>query len=204
MCGAVKAVTSERGRDPRRRARLVGFGGAGPLYAAEMARELRDQTVLEIRRTPGCSAASDCWWPTSSARRSAPMERRLGGPRHHRGTLRRARAGRHRGPGVANGHRRLRTSSASASPTCAIAGQRSELRVSTRGGAVEGAGRCSTTSGSGFHDARHERTYGRRGARRPGGAGQPARSAAPDAQSRGSSSPPSTTPTPSRGARARG
>ncbi|MBB4684051.1 hydantoinase/oxoprolinase family protein [Amycolatopsis jiangsuensis] len=39
MTSAVKAVTSERGRDPRDSV-MVAFGGAGPLYAAELAREL--------------------------------------------------------------------------------------------------------------------------------------------------------------------
>ncbi|SFO22703.1 hydantoinase/oxoprolinase family protein [Amycolatopsis rubida] len=45
MTTAVKAVTSERGRDPRD-ATMVAFGGAGPLYAAELARELGIATVL--------------------------------------------------------------------------------------------------------------------------------------------------------------
>jgi N-methylhydantoinase A len=39
MTTAVKAVTSERGRDPRDTT-MVAFGGAGPLYAAALAREL--------------------------------------------------------------------------------------------------------------------------------------------------------------------
>ncbi|WP_275294928.1 hydantoinase/oxoprolinase family protein [Amycolatopsis sp. La24] len=45
MTTAVKAVTSERGRDPRE-ATMVAFGGAGPLYAAALARELGIDTVL--------------------------------------------------------------------------------------------------------------------------------------------------------------
>ncbi|MFG1908789.1 hydantoinase/oxoprolinase family protein [Kribbella sp. NPDC048928] len=45
MTTAVKAVTSERGRDPRE-ATLVAFGGAGPLYAASLARELGISTVI--------------------------------------------------------------------------------------------------------------------------------------------------------------
>lgn len=45
MTTAVKAVTSERGRDPRE-ATMVAFGGAGPLYAAELARELGISTVI--------------------------------------------------------------------------------------------------------------------------------------------------------------
>jgi N-methylhydantoinase A len=45
MTTAVKAVTSERGRDPRE-ATMVAFGGAGPLYAAALARELGISTVV--------------------------------------------------------------------------------------------------------------------------------------------------------------
>jgi N-methylhydantoinase A len=45
MTKAVKAVTSERGRDPRD-ATMVAFGGAGPLYGAALARELGISTVV--------------------------------------------------------------------------------------------------------------------------------------------------------------
>jgi N-methylhydantoinase A len=45
MTKAVKAVTSERGRDPRD-AVMVAFGGAGPLYGAALARELGIDTVI--------------------------------------------------------------------------------------------------------------------------------------------------------------
>ena len=45
MTKAVKAVTSERGRDPRD-AVMVAFGGAGPLYGAALARELGIGTVI--------------------------------------------------------------------------------------------------------------------------------------------------------------
>ncbi|MEO3857132.1 hydantoinase/oxoprolinase family protein [Acrocarpospora sp. B8E8] len=45
MAKAVKAVTSERGRDPRE-AVMVAFGGAGPLYGATLARELGIGTVI--------------------------------------------------------------------------------------------------------------------------------------------------------------
>jgi len=45
MTKAVKAVTSERGRDPRDSV-MVAFGGAGPLYGAELARELGIATVV--------------------------------------------------------------------------------------------------------------------------------------------------------------
>ncbi|MEU0502395.1 hydantoinase/oxoprolinase family protein [Nocardia sp. NPDC005998] len=45
MTKAVKAVTSERGRDPRE-AVLVAFGGAGPLYGAALAHELGIAKVI--------------------------------------------------------------------------------------------------------------------------------------------------------------
>lgn len=45
MTTAVKAVTSERGRDPRETT-MVAFGGAGPLYGAALARELGIETVI--------------------------------------------------------------------------------------------------------------------------------------------------------------
>lgn len=45
MTKAVKAVTSERGRDPRDSV-MVAFGGAGPLYGASLARELGIGTVI--------------------------------------------------------------------------------------------------------------------------------------------------------------
>lgn len=45
MSEAVKAVTSERGRDPRDFV-LMAFGGAGPLHAVEMARLFEIPTVI--------------------------------------------------------------------------------------------------------------------------------------------------------------
>ena len=48
MSKAVRAVTSERGRDPRDFV-LVAFGGAGPALAAEMAREFGiDKVVVPV------------------------------------------------------------------------------------------------------------------------------------------------------------
>ena len=45
MIRAIKAVSSERGRDPRQFA-LVAFGGNGPLFAAGMARSLGIRSVI--------------------------------------------------------------------------------------------------------------------------------------------------------------
>ncbi len=52
---AVRAVTIERGRDPRDFA-LIAFGGCGPLFAAEMARSLEVGTVL-VPPAPGVFSA---------------------------------------------------------------------------------------------------------------------------------------------------
>src|SRR5260370_40886191 len=45
MIRAIKAVSSERGRDPRQYA-LVAFGGNGPLFAVAMAQSLSISRVL--------------------------------------------------------------------------------------------------------------------------------------------------------------
>ncbi len=48
MLGALRAITVERGIDPRGFA-LMPFGGAGPLHAAALARELRIRRILVPR-----------------------------------------------------------------------------------------------------------------------------------------------------------
>ena len=55
MASAIKMVSLERGLDPRRFA-LFGFGGAGPLHAAAVARSLRMPRVL-IPMYPGNASA---------------------------------------------------------------------------------------------------------------------------------------------------
>ena len=55
MMGAVRVVTVERGEDPRDYA-LAAFGGAGPLHAAEVAREIGIGTVIVPPR-PGLLSA---------------------------------------------------------------------------------------------------------------------------------------------------
>ena len=56
MDRAVRAVTLQRGHDPRTFA-LVAFGGAGPLHAAEMAESLGigDMFNPSTSRRHGCS-----------------------------------------------------------------------------------------------------------------------------------------------------
>ena len=56
MANAVKAVTSERGLDPGSFGILVAYGGAGPLHATAVARELGIRQVL-IPLAPGHFAA---------------------------------------------------------------------------------------------------------------------------------------------------
>ncbi len=58
MCDALRLISVQRGYDPRDFA-LVGFGGAGPLHAAYLARELEIPTVI-IPRYPGVHAALGC------------------------------------------------------------------------------------------------------------------------------------------------
>jgi len=55
MMRALRAVSSERGRDPRESA-LFAFGGNGPLFAARMAREL-EMTRVVIPPAPGLFSA---------------------------------------------------------------------------------------------------------------------------------------------------
>ena len=51
MIRAIRAVSSERGRDPRQYA-MVPFGGNGPLFAAGMARELQMKQIV-VPPSPG-------------------------------------------------------------------------------------------------------------------------------------------------------
>jgi N-methylhydantoinase A len=55
MAKAIRVISVQRGHDPRDYA-LVAFGGAGPLHAARLAREL-DMTRIVVPRTPGTLCA---------------------------------------------------------------------------------------------------------------------------------------------------
>jgi len=55
MANAVRAVTTERGLDPRDFV-LVAYGGAGPLHAVDVARELAIRTVI-VPQAPGTFSA---------------------------------------------------------------------------------------------------------------------------------------------------
>ncbi|HXJ80770.1 MAG TPA: hydantoinase/oxoprolinase family protein [Candidatus Methylomirabilis sp.] len=58
MAGAIRLVSLNRGHDPRDFA-LLAFGGAGPLHAVALARELAIPTVLVPAR-PGLTSALGC------------------------------------------------------------------------------------------------------------------------------------------------
>ena len=58
MAGAIRMVSVSRGHDPRDFA-LFAFGGAGPLHATSLARELGLPTVLVPAR-PGITNALGC------------------------------------------------------------------------------------------------------------------------------------------------
>jgi N-methylhydantoinase A len=72
--GIARAVTIERGRNPRDFA-LIAFGGNGPLFAAEMARTLEIGTVL-APPAPGVFSAIVFSKPSSSITSSEPSTRR--------------------------------------------------------------------------------------------------------------------------------
>jgi N-methylhydantoinase A len=55
MAGAVRAISIGRGHDPRQFG-LMAFGGAGPLHAADIAREMSMARVL-VPPVPGCHSA---------------------------------------------------------------------------------------------------------------------------------------------------
>ena len=58
MCNAVRLVSTSKGYDPRDFA-LVAFGGAGPMHAAHVAREMNIPTVI-VPPYPGINSALGC------------------------------------------------------------------------------------------------------------------------------------------------
>ena len=74
MARAIRAVTVERGRDPRDLT-LMAFGGSGPLHALDVARLLGIRRVL-VALSPACSPRSACWPRTRCTNSSARCSRR--------------------------------------------------------------------------------------------------------------------------------
>ena len=71
MARAIRAVTVERGRDPRDLT-LIAFGGNGGMHALRRGARCSASAASWCRRSPACSAPSACWPPTSSTSPSTP------------------------------------------------------------------------------------------------------------------------------------
>ncbi|ANY06332.1 hydantoinase/oxoprolinase family protein [Pseudonocardia sp. HH130630-07] len=156
MTTAVKAVTSERGRDPRATT-MVAFGGAGPLYGAALARELGIDTVV-VPVHPGLFSALGLLVADIERNASTSFDHGHGDPATLTAELDR----------LADG---VTAELRSAAPDREVTverildmryrGQRFELRVPLPGGRVDD--RALAAARERFH-AEHLRTYGRRGA----------------------------------------
>jgi N-methylhydantoinase A len=77
MIRAIKAVSTERGRDPRQCA-LFAFGGNGPLFACGMARALGIKEVI-VPPAPGLFSAFGLLWAEVEHHYSRTFRRRLRG-----------------------------------------------------------------------------------------------------------------------------
>ncbi|HWD03392.1 MAG TPA: hydantoinase/oxoprolinase family protein [Amycolatopsis sp.] len=146
MTAAVKAVTSERGRDPRD-ATMVAFGGAGPLYAAALARELGITTVL-VPAHPGLFSSLGLLVADTERHEVAPYRPKMALQEEFDRLT--ARVTDELAPDVVV-ERRL---------DMRYRGQRFELRVRLDEGEV--TEELLAAARARFH-AEHERTYGRRG-----------------------------------------
>ncbi|HEX3884099.1 MAG TPA: hydantoinase/oxoprolinase family protein [Stellaceae bacterium] len=157
MIRALKAVSSERGRDPREYA-LVGFGGNGPLFAAGMAAEMGIKQVLippsaGVFSSFGLLYADLEYYFTQTRKRllraldPAEVAAVLDGLEGEA----RARLGE---DGFAADRVAIRRSA-----SLHYQGQSFELRVAMRDGPVDGAALAALEADFG---AEHERTYGHR------------------------------------------
>ena len=161
MTQAIELNSVRRGYDPREFT-LVAAGGAGPLFACDIALELEIPRVLvpaasgHHRRRPACSR------PTSSTSSSPPSGTPLKTPRPRRGSQRALRRARRRRPS-----RQLDADGVPERPAARAAARRLPLRRPGLRGALRRArAATSTTPGSRssterFHAA-HEREYGHR------------------------------------------
>ena len=157
MIRAIRAVSSERGRDPRDYA-LLAFGGNGALFATGMAAELGMKTIVVPPRR-ACSRPSDCSTRRSSTTTRAPCDgcsatpirtpsRRFSASSKHRPTRSSRRTASM--PPVAP---------ARAPRCCIIRGRSYELEVSVPDARIDRAALDALTESFGRE---HERTYGHR------------------------------------------
>jgi N-methylhydantoinase A len=159
MMRAIRAVSSERGRDPREYA-LFAFGGNGPLFAAGMAAQLEMRRIV-IPPAPGLFSSFGLLFADVEhhlvrtwrrlARLMEPKE--LGDVFARMEAEARAQLG---AEGFAPASIRIKRSA-----DCRYEGQSYELTVPVEAGAVNAATVAALAEGFGQE---HQRTYGHRGA----------------------------------------
>ena len=157
MIRAIKAVSSERGRDVREYA-LFAFGGNGPLFAAVTAESLRMSRIV-VPTVPG---GLFVLWPPLFGDRAPPFAHLLAGHSRHR-TGRDCQGGRHYGgrgtggaqdPGVHRKRARVRRAA-----SMRYKGQSFELTVPIGKGAINARSLKALEEAFGEE---HEYTYGHR------------------------------------------
>jgi hypothetical protein len=95
MAKAIRVISVQRGHDPRDYA-LMAFGGAGPLHAARLARELDMKRIL-VPRNPGICCAGAAADRSRADFRHQPAELE---PGHRWPPKRQLRRARRRRPGL--------------------------------------------------------------------------------------------------------
>jgi N-methylhydantoinase A len=157
MMRAIKAVSSERGRDPREYA-LFAFGGNGPLFAAGMARALEMSRVV-VPPAPGLFSAFGLLYSEVEHHYVWTWRRRTRGldPAELSeafGRLEREALGQLTVEGFTGDRARITRSA-----DCRYQGQSFELTVPVIGGGLDAAALAALEEGFGRE---HERTYGHR------------------------------------------
>jgi N-methylhydantoinase A len=157
MMRAIRAVSSERGRDPRQCA-LFAFGGNGPLFAAGMARQLEMRRIV-VPPAPGLFSSFGLLFADVEhhyvrtwrrlVRRVAPAELADAFGRMEAEALAQLAA-----DGFTADAIRIRRSA-----DCRYEGQSFELTVPVAGGAIDGE---TVTGIQEAFGREHERTYGHR------------------------------------------
>jgi N-methylhydantoinase A len=157
MIRAIKAVSTERGRDPRDYA-LFAFGGNGPLFAAGMAEALQ-MTRIVVPPSPGLFSAFGLLYADVEHHYSRTFRRLLGSvdPRELSATwdqLAREAIDQLKADGFSLGQMRLRKSA-----NMHYQGQTFELTVPVPEGPLDAATLADLAEAFGRE---HERTYGHR------------------------------------------
>jgi N-methylhydantoinase A len=163
MMRAIRAVSSERGRDPREYA-LFAFGGNGPLFAAGMAEQLEMRRIV-VPPAPGLFSSFGLLYADVEHHYVRTWRKlvREADPAGLGDLLRRMEAGAREqlaGEGFSDDHMRLRRSA-----DCRYQGQSFELTVPMADG-PSAAGTLAALAET--FGQEHERTYGHRaGAEEP-------------------------------------